>query len=306
MRISSTQYHATMDNALQNASARLEKVMQQMASGQRLLLPSDDPVTNVRLSRMTREDAALTQYRDNISALASRLTKNETALQSMVQDMLAARDLVVWASDGTNTAEDGQAMANSLVSLRDSLFYTSNSRDQEGNYLFSGTASSTPAITFTAAPAAGTRYSATGNTSVQQVAVGNGISQGANVALSTDVSDMLNLLDRTIEALQAGTSVNDPVVRALLGNTLDGPGGLDDALASLNGKIAGLGGAQNILETLDSNHSNVSVSNKQAMITLGQLDYGEAATRLAGYTTALQATQKAYGKVSGLSLFDVL
>ena len=44
----------------------------------------------------------------------------------------------------------------------------------------------------------------------------------------------------------------------------------------------------------------------QSMLALSQLDYGEAATRLSGFTTAVQATQKAYAKVSSLSLFDIL
>jgi len=50
----------------------------------------------------------------------------------------------------------------------------------------------------------------------------------------------------------------------------------------------------------------VSLSNQQAMVTLGQLDYGAAAVQLNGYTTAVQATQKAYAKVSALSLFDLI
>lgn len=303
MRIATTQYHATMNTALQNANARLEHVMQQMSSGQRLLLPSDDPITNVRLSRMAREDAALTQYRDNIGALSTRLTQNETALGSMVQDMLQVRDLLVWASDGGNTSEDVVAMAGSLTALRDSLFYSTNSKDQEGRYLFSGTASATDTVTYNAAAPLGSRYSFTGNTGSQQVVVGYGITQTANVTLP-EMSALLNWLDSTVNTLQTpGVSVNDPAVRATLSTAL---GGVDLTLSSVSGKIAGLGGAQNILATLDSNHGNVSVSNKQAMITLGQLDYGEAATRLSGYTTALQATQKAYSKVSGLSLFNLL
>jgi flagellar hook-associated protein 3 FlgL len=57
---------------------------------------------------------------------------------------------------------------------------------------------------------------------------------------------------------------------------------------------------------MDTNHSNVSLSNQQALIDLGQLDYGDAAVKLNGYTSAVQATQKAYAQVSKLSLFDVV
>jgi flagellar hook-associated protein 3 FlgL len=98
-------------------------------------------------------------------------------------------------------------------------------------------------------------------------------------------------------------NVNTPAVHALIAANLDA---LDTAMNSIGFKIAGLGGAQNILSTLDSNHANVSLSNQQAAIDIGQLDYGDAATQLNSYTTALQATQKAYAKVSQLSLFNIL
>lgn len=82
--------------------------------------------------------------------------------------------------------------------------------------------------------------------------------------------------------------------------------GTDEAMASVSSKIAGLGGAQNILSTLDETHGNVGLAADQAKITLSQLDYGEAAIRLTGYQTALQATQKAYVRVATLSLFSQL
>ena len=287
-----------MAQTLGNAQGRLEHVMQQMAAGTRLLLPSDDPVAGVRVSRLNREEAALAQYRDNIGALSVRLTQNETALDSTVTDMLQVRDLLVWASDGANTSEDLNAMAGSLVSLRDSLLYAANSRDHEGRYLFSGTASTAPAITHD-----GTQYVFSGNEATQLVAVGNGITQAANVNLK-DMADLLNQLDATITALQApGVDVNAPAVRATLRANLEGT---DVTLSAVNGKIAALGGTQNILATLDDTHANVSVANQQALIQLSQLDYGEAATRLNGYASALEASQKAYGRVSNLSLFNVL
>ncbi len=303
MRVSSTQYHVTMSTALQTANTRLEYVMQQMASGLRVQLPSDDPITSVRLSRLTREEAALAQYRDNIGALRSRLQQNETALGGMVSDILDARDLLVWAADGGNSAQDVAAMAGSLDALRDSLFYSANSRDQEGRYLFSGTATATPAVHYDPAAAVGARYGFTGNTASQQVVVGNGVTQTANVTLQ-EMADLLNRLERVSATLQTpAVDLNDPAVRADVTAAIDG---IDDGIDALGSKIAALGGRQNILDTLDDNHTNVSLSNKQSMITLGELDYADAAVKLNGYVTAVQATQKAYAKVSALSLFDVL
>lgn len=303
MRIASTQYHATMNTALQNAQSRVEDVMQQMASGQKLLRPSDDPVTHVRLLRLSREDAALTQFRDNISALKSRLQQNESLLDGMVSDMQSSRDLLVWAADGGNNANDVAAMADSLKSLRDSLFYTSNSRDQEGRYLFSGTLTGNQTITYNAAAAAGARYAFNGNTAAQKVVVGNDVTQTANVSLP-DSANLLNQLDAMITTLQTpGVNVSDPATHAQIANMIDT---VDGTMGTVATDIARLGGAQNTLNTLDTNHANVSLSNKQAQLSLGQLDYGDAAVKLNGYTSALQATQKAYGKIANLSLFDVI
>ena len=102
---------------------------------------------------------------------------------------------------------------------------------------------------------------------------------------------------------QPGVSPSDPALKAALGANMDGALSTLDAVA---GKIATFGGAQNVMATLDGNHANVSLSNQTALLDLGQLDMGEAATELNGYNLSLQASYKAYSKISNLSLFNVL
>jgi flagellar hook-associated protein 3 FlgL len=274
-----------------------------MANGNRIQLPSDDPVDSVRLSRLKREESAITQYRDNIAAVKQRMSKNEGYLQNMVNDMNSGRDLMVWAADGANTPDDLNSMVTSLSSLRDSLLYTANSLDQEGRYLFSGTATATAPIAYDANKALGKRYSFAGNTNDQSVVVGNGITQTANQNVS-GMEKLLNSLDETIAALSApGVDANNPTVRATVGAGLDS---FDTAMDLLAGKVAVLGGQQNILSTIDANHDNVSLSNQMAINDIGQLDVGAAAIELNGYSTALQATYKAYSKIGTLSLFAAL
>jgi flagellar hook-associated protein 3 FlgL len=302
MRIASSQYTATMNSALQDTSAKVEQLTAQMANGLKLQRPSDDPLASVRLSRLARADATVTQYRANISALKSRLQTNESYLDGLTNDMQQARDLLVWAADGANSPADVASMATSLKSLQDSLFYTCNSKDQEGRYLFSGTATNTPAVTYDPTQPPGSRYTFTGNTATQDVVVGSGIHQAANVSLD-EMATLLNQVDLTQSTLAGGVNVNVPAVHAQVAASLDA---IDTAMGSVSSKIAGQGGAQNILSTLDANHANVDQADQQSAIDIGQLDYGDAATQLNSYTTALQATQKAYAKVSQLSLFNVL
>lgn len=302
MRVSSNQYLSTMQLAMQTSNSALAELLQRMSSGDRLLAPSDDPIASVRLLRLQREEAALDQYQQNIGALSSALSKNESILDSISLDIRDAKDLLTAAANNP-PVDDLKAMATPLRSLRESLFYSANTKDAEGRYMFSGSKPAVAALAYDAAQPAGSRYSFTGNTDKQQVVVGDGITQASNVTLE-NMADILNQLDKTIGRLEDPALDNkDPTVAADIRSAMNAS---DKALEGISSKIAQLGGTQNIMKTLALNHDNVSLSNKQTMTKLGSLDYADAFIQMSGYTMALQASQKAYGRVSQLSLFDVI
>ena len=299
MRIATAQYQSTMNQSLQNNQERLSYIMRQLDTQKRILTPSDDPVDSVRLSRLAREESTVGQYRSNIASLQLRLTKSEGYLSNMVTEMISGRDLMVWALDGGNAPDDLKAMIAPLESLRDSLFFTANTVDEEGNYLFAGTATKTTPMVRDAAGV----YSFEGNTNSQNVVVGNGLTQPANENLD-GLDKLLNQLEASITALKTpGATPNDPAIRAVLAANLTG---FDEAQALISGKVSNLGGRQNIIKALDDNHANISLSNQMAIVDIGALDVGKAATELNGYSTALQATYKAYAKIGNLSLFNAI
>ena len=303
MRIATTQYQSTMNQSLQNNQERITFLTQQLATNKRILVPSDDPVDSVRLARLGREEATIQQYRDNIASIQIRLSKTEGYLSNMTTEMIAGRDTIVWASDGGNAPDDLKAMVSPLEALRESLFYGANTIDHEGHYVFAGTLTATAPMKYDASAPVGSRYSFVGNTNTQDVVVANGITQAGNENLQ-GMEKLLNQLDASIAALKdPSVSANDPALRATLKANLDG---FDDALNLITGKIATIGGVQNIMKTLDANHANVSLSNKMAITDIGALDVGEAATALNGYSTALQATYKAYSRIGTMSLFSIL
>ncbi|KIA80374.1 flagellar hook protein FlgL [Chromobacterium piscinae] len=302
MRISSNQYQSVVLLAMQNSSSGMAELLQKMSSGKSMLAPSENPIASVRLLRLQREEAALSQYRDNIGALKSRLSQNETLLGGISANLRDARDILVAAANPA-PAEDLKAMASPLVSLRDSILFAANTKDSEGRYLFSGSAVNSAAIKFDASQAAGSRYSFSGNTDRQQVTVGEGVTQASNVTLES-MPALLNQLDKVIATLQSLTlDSKDPAVGAAVRATMDS---VDSALSSVSGSISELGGAQNVLQTLDGNHNSLSLANQQSLLELGGLDYGTAYMNMGQLSMALQASQKAYGKVSQLTLFNVI
>ena len=78
----------------------------------------------------------------------------ETYLKSTSDAMLSVRDLLLWASNDSNSGEDLSAIAGEMSSLEQSIVSYFNAKDEAGNYLFSGTLSNTPAVTFDATLAA--------------------------------------------------------------------------------------------------------------------------------------------------------
>jgi flagellar hook-associated protein 3 FlgL len=304
MRISNAQITAMMHGSMNTSSEKLGKLMQQMATGERMLMPSDDPISAVRVLRIQREEATLTQYRTNIANVSGNLSKQEANLKAASDTMLNVRDLLLWAANGSNTSEDLAAIANEMGNLEKTILSFANVRDEEGRYLFSGTLSDRPAITFDAATQS---YQLTGNDQYRQAAVANGVLVEENVTAAQVFGGgvgMLNDLNALVKMLaDPALDANDPAVQASISATLNS---LDKTHGDLLGAVSELGGRQNTLTLLSSSNEDVSLVNQKIDGELSQLDYASASIDLNNYQLSLQATQKTYLKINGLSLFGML
>ncbi|MGE6663205.1 flagellar hook-associated protein FlgL [Pseudomonas sp. NPDC077408] len=304
MRISNAQITAMMHGSMNTSSEKLGKLMQQMATGERMLMPSDDPISAVRVLRIQREEATLTQYRTNIANVSGNLSKQEANLKAASDTMLNVRDLLLWAANGSNTSEDLAAIANEMGNLERTILSFANVRDEEGRYLFSGTLSDRPAITFNAATQS---YQLTGNDQYRQAAVANGVLVEENVTAAQVFGGgvgMLNDLNALVKMLaDPALNANDPAVQASISATLNS---LDKTHGDLLGAVSELGGRQNTLTLLSSSNEDVSLVNQKIDGELSQLDYASASIDLNNYQLSLQATQKTYLKINGLSLFGML
>lgn len=298
MRITNAQINAIMNSSLGINAAATGKLMQQMATGDRIIVPSDDPIASVRLLRIAREEASLNQYQTNIKALSGRLSAAETNLQAGSDTLLEIRDLLLWAANrGSNSDEDLGSMASELSSLEETFVSYLNVRDEEGRYYFSGTMTDQPAITLTA----GT-YALTGNDKYREVAVSNAVLIKDNVTAAEVLSGapgFLNDLHALVDQM-----VNSPAtITTEIGDAIDN---LDRVLGSLSSQITELGGRQNTLSLLKDSQADISLVNQKIEGELASLDYAKASLDLTNYQVALQATQKSYLKLHTLNLFDLM
>jgi len=143
MRISTNTLFETGTSRLGDLQTSLARSQEQMATGRRILSPSDDPVAAARALELTQGQAVNSQYAVNRDSARHLLNLQEQALQSVTSLLQDAKTLVVSAGNGALDNQQRQFIATELRGRLDDLLGLANTHDGGGNYLFSGFSTTT-------------------------------------------------------------------------------------------------------------------------------------------------------------------
>jgi flagellar hook-associated protein 3 FlgL len=235
-----------------------------------------------------------------------RYTAEETALTASNDIITRMKELGIQAANDTLAPDDRKGIAVELKALRNQLLSLGNTRDDSGNYLFSGTRVKTPAFA--------------------ENASGQVVYQGDQTQTRIPAG-----VERTVQFTRAGTDVFSRVVRENPDNTTTSVGFFD----ALDQMIEGVDGSRTDdvrqgVSDLDQIHNNLSLSQvqngsdqtvvqsqldvldetslrfKSTLSEIEDLDYAAAVTRMNKEMMALEAAMGSFSKISGLSLFDYI
>jgi flagellar hook-associated protein 3 FlgL len=143
MRVATSMIFDAGVAAINRQTASLLHLQQQVATGRRILTPSDDPVAAARALEVTQSKDILAQYSTNQQNANSALGLEEAQLTS-VNDMFARiKELTVQAGNATLSASDRKSIAFELRGRFDELLGIANAADGQGQYIFSGYMGST-------------------------------------------------------------------------------------------------------------------------------------------------------------------
>jgi flagellar hook-associated protein 3 FlgL len=142
MRISTQSFYETNLSGMNDSAAKLMRVQRQVSSGTKNLVPSDDPIAATRALAVSQSLAVGGQYAGSRAQARNMLSLTENALQSVTLLMQDAKELVVYAGNGTLSDADRESLATTLQSRFDQLLGLSNADDGNGQYLFAGFKSS--------------------------------------------------------------------------------------------------------------------------------------------------------------------
>ncbi|WBX82360.1 flagellar hook-associated protein FlgL [Sphingosinicella microcystinivorans] len=289
--------------ALQSTLAQLEA---QIASGKRILDPSDDPLGSSRVADLQRSIDDNQQFIRNMDAITTQLSLADSAVDAMSNQMVRAKELAIQAANATLTDADRQVISTELGQIIDQMLSLSNTRDAAGNYLFSGASVGTAPFVRDAAGAI--VWQGSGEPPKVPISADVAVSTGANglSMLSIDTSGGRQTILAALTEFKA--LLDDPAVDAAtfasgmekaLRDTTAGVDRLADQRATFGSRLAQVGTETDRLKALETTMTT-------AKSNIESLDVAAAIVQLKSAMTLLDASQQSFAQIKKLSLFSYL
>jgi flagellar hook-associated protein 3 FlgL len=182
--------------------------LQQISTGRLVNQLADNPAAASQDTLNHVQSSLDDQFLRNISFLQSQGQSIDSTLSSVVQAVTQSISLAVEGANGTLSNADRQAVAQQVTGIRDQVLGLANQTFQ-GNYVFSGTATSTQPFVLDATQPDGVRYN--GNTNVNSIKISSGQTIAINVPgsqiFTNPAGDLLGALNGLITALQTNTNI---------------------------------------------------------------------------------------------------
>ena len=283
--------------AIWQTQAQENTALQQVSSGKRVNVPSDDPLAAAQMVGNQNQSNRADQYLQNIDTLTNQLQTADSALGSAVQAVTQAITLGVQGATGTLSDANRLQIVQNLQSIQSQLVQLANT-SVGGNYLFGGTATTAAPYTLDPTSSSGVTYNGNSGTNTVQIADGLNLQTNlpGNQLFQNSAGDVFGSLQHLITALQsgnttdAGTATND----------------LRTAFNSLTGERIFYGTAVNQLNSTQTFLQQEQVTLKSQANNLVGADLTQAATDLTQATTAHDAALAAAAKILPTSLLDYL
>jgi flagellar hook-associated protein 3 FlgL len=303
MRISTSTMYAMGVKSIQQQQVDLMRVQQQLSSGKRILEPSDDPVAASKVLDLQQFKSMNDGFSKNILEARSALELEEAGLGSIGDLLQTAKALAVGAGNPTLSNSNRAAIGAELRGRFQELMGLANRTGANGQYLFAGYKGSTTPFVEGPAPAVVSYQGDQGRQMIQispsrkmessdpgSLVFKNGAVTGQNAFEL--IKNLADTLDGTV-----------PFSQAIVDTALSG---LDEALDTVLNVRTSVGARLNELDSTENFAANLSQQYQQVISQLQDIDYAQGISELTRNQTNLEAAQKSFMKVSGMSLFNYL
>ncbi len=301
MRVTTAQSFERPSLMMASLNKQADTLQTQIATGSRILAPSDSASGWQQLAGLKRAGADDGAYGANIKTAQSLLAETESALDAVATQLQRAKALAVQAGNGTLTPEGRAAILTDVEAIIADLLGVTNTTDSRGYPLFGGASGDTAY-----ARQADGSIAYVGSGEAAPIPVGEGVDMVATetgarafggIAGANGETDMFAILTAFAAALQPG---------APEGGIETAMADLDAALGQVDTTRASVGARAFRLDLETERLADADIAREATRSGIEDVDTTEAIAQLQKTLTILQATQASFSKLTSMSLFDYL
>lgn len=137
MRVTGSYYSQAMVSQLNTLASRQYKLQNQIATGQKLHAPEDDPAAMQRTLALRDQQQTLAQFQDNIAVLRERSMASFDQIKSLKEKSDRAGEITILA-EGIRSPEELITYGNEVTQMIEEAVQLLNSQHRD-QYLFAGT-----------------------------------------------------------------------------------------------------------------------------------------------------------------------
>jgi len=302
MRITNNMLSNNMLDYMSNNLNRMSKYQNQLATGKKIQVPSDDPIVALRALKLRTDVSEIEQYQRNASDAQSWTDITETTLSNMSDVLQRTRELVVKGASDSNTIGDRQNICDELKQLKAQMVQISNTT-YAGRYVFSGYSTDKPLVnedgTFAVdvANSEAINYEIGIGDSININVAGGDLLNSGGAAISGQSGQVFKDFDAIISAM--GASGNAATISGLIKN-------VDDDMNNLSRVRSGVGAISNRIEMTMNRLDSDNLNYTKLMSENEDVDMAEAIMNLQSEESVYKASLSGGAKVIQTTLIDFL
>lgn len=297
MRITNNTLSENIVRQIQQLGTQQAKLQTQVATGQRIFQPEDDPTAVGRVLDLESEQRRIGQYLRNADRALELSLATTSSLQQIKKVSDRATEIGTLGA-GAISADASKAYASEVNQLIEQTLQLTNTRFRN-DYLFAGTAvDAAPFVATRDAAGHVTAVTFAGNAdrSAIQLSETASIEPGTDAATNAGLGDMLTSLIALRDALSAANT----------GAVQSAQAGLIDAEDLLVSAIAEHGGVQTRIEANQAQQRDRADNLEELVSAETDADMPVTIVRLNQTQTAYQAALQSAANIMRISLLDYI
>jgi flagellar hook-associated protein 3 FlgL len=298
---STSSFYETAAEQLSSLQAQINGVDNSISSGNQYATASQNPEAAAQMRVLQLQDATAAVDTATANRATANLQLADSAMSQMVNDINKAKTLTTQAATGTLTDAERASIGTELSQIQNDMVSLANTKDANGNALFGG---GTTADAYTTDSSGNAVYG--GAATSQTLAIGGGQSvqtslTGPEIFTMTDAkgntTNVMDAIGALATALKAGGAAAQTAAS-------DGLTTLSNSLDAVTTAQTTIGARESWITLNTQNLTAQSTARATAEQQIGDTDVSTAAIKLQQLTTALQASQSCFVRLSSLSLFN--